>query len=264
MQNPMTRRGLVAGALAGTAATALPAAAATPDAANMPFTAAAVEGPFYFDPGLVRADIAEGRAGIPLEIVFLVHDETGAVFPGARVDVWHCNAQGFYSGYAGQGDDRRTDMKGKTFLRGTQTTGADGRAVFASVYPGWYPGRTTHIHFKIINGGKTNLTSQLFLPDALSEFLYANLDDYKRNRLRDTLNSTDGIALEAGETVQGHVRESAGRYRATLYVKVDKNAVREVDPPHGVPPPNARTVGPARHATPEGADRIKALIPKAG
>jgi len=266
----LTRRGLVAVALAGSATAVLPDAA-SPEPAAPPLTAAAEEGPFYLDLDLRRSDIAEGLAGVPLDIAFVVHDETGAILPGARVDVWHCDAQGRYSGFHGQGEDRRLDLSGKTFLRGSQITGADGRARFSSVYPGWYPGRTTHIHFKIIDGAAARLTSQIFLPDALSEFLYANLGDYARGRLRDTLNSTDGIALAAGETTRGEVRESAGRYVATLQVRIDRKAVRAVPPPPFQPPPRGDRFsgpppvgGPPRRVAPEGAERLKALIPKAG
>jgi protocatechuate 3,4-dioxygenase beta subunit len=281
----LTRRGLVAAALAGSATAVLPETAslqpaAIPEPAAVKLTAAAEEGPFYLDLDLRRSDIAEGLAGVPLDIAFVVHDETGAILPGVRVDVWHCDAQGRYSGFHGQGEDGRLDLTGKTFLRGTQITGADGRTRFSSVYPGWYPGRTTHVHFKIIDGAAARLTSQIFLPDALSEFLYANLGDYARSRLRDTLNSTDGIALAAGETTRGEVREMAGRYVATLQVRIDRKAVRAVPPPPFQPPPRGDHLAgpppgfppsggfppgaPPRHAAPEGAERLKALIPKAG
>ncbi|PWB93351.1 intradiol ring-cleavage dioxygenase [Methylosinus sporium] len=296
-QIALTRRGLVAGALAGSATVMLPEAPSAETVA-LPLTAAAVEGPFYLDLDLRRFDIAEGLPGVPLDIVFVVHDETGAAFAGARVDVWHCDAQGRYSGFPGQGEDRRLDLSGKTFLRGTQIAGTDGRVRFSSLYPGWYPGRTTHIHFKIIDGAVTRLTSQFFLPDALSEFLYANVGDYARGRLRDTLNSTDGIALAAGETTHGELRETAGRYVASLRVRVDRKSVRAAPtplfqpPPNGGPfagpppggpppggdhfagpppggfPPNGLPPGrfpgaPPRPPAPEGAERLRALLPKA-
>ncbi|TDX65129.1 dioxygenase-like protein [Methylosinus sp. sav-2] len=268
----LTRRGLVAVALAGSATAVLPEPAA-PEPAPGPLTAPAEEGPFYLDLDLQRADIAEGLAGVPLDIVFAVQDETGAPLPGARIDVWHCDAQGRYSGFPGQGEDGRLDLSGKTFLRGSQIAGADGRARFSSVYPGWYPGRTTHIHFKIIDGGTARLTSQIFLPDALSEFLYANLGDYARGRLRDTLNSTDGIALAAGETTRGELREAAGRYVVFLRARIDRKTVRAVPPPPflqprgdrfaGPPPGGFPPGGPPRRPALEGAERLRGLLPKA-
>lgn len=269
MRGPMltTRRGLVAGALGGAAAMSLPpTAAAAPDA---PFTAAAVEGPFYLDAPLLRADLTEGRPGVPLEIVLVIRDETGAAFEGVRADVWHCDARGLYSGFAGQGDDRAVDTRGETFLRGTQIAGADGRVRFASVYPGWYPGRTAHVHFKIIDGTMTRLTSQFFLPDALSEYLYANLSAYRRDRLRDTLNATDRIALAAGETVHGEVKETARGYVASLIVTVDRRSVKSAEPnfgalPRGGPPSFGPFTAPPRHTPPEGAERVRKIVPEAG
>ncbi|MGE7157141.1 hypothetical protein ACQKJ1_25815 [Methylorubrum rhodesianum] len=75
--------------------------------------------------------------------------EAGPCTPvaGARVDVWHSDARGLYSGYPGQGDDRAVDTSGQTFLRGTQMTDEGGWVSFETIYPGWYAGRATHIHF---------------------------------------------------------------------------------------------------------------------
>jgi protocatechuate 3,4-dioxygenase beta subunit len=230
-------------------------ATSRPSAQRPVLTAAVTEGPFYFDPKLERADITEGLPGVPLDVRFAVVDETGAALTNARVDIWHCNAAGIYSGYAGQGDDRETSALGKTFLRGYLKTNAQGSASFRTVYPGWYRGRTTHIHFKVWNGDKTVLTSQFFLPDALSEFLYENLTDYKRTQTRDTLNSNDGIALQAGETVIGNVREEADRYVATLNIAVDRNGAAGGTR-------GGRGLGGGRgRSTPAGKDRIEALIP---
>ena len=239
------RRRLLAGAAGlGVLGAALALPARAQGAARMPLalTAQTTEGPYYFDPGLVRADITEGLSGVPLEVRFTVLDQAGVPYAGARVDIWHCDASGLYSGYAGQGDDRKVSTRGKTFLRGSLTTGADGVAAFRSVYPGWYEGRTTHIHFKVLNGTRAVLTSQFFLPDALSEYLYTQLPAYKRARVRGTLNSNDGIALSAGGSVLGSVREDTGRYVASLNVVVDRNANPLIDRPAqpGAMPPGAR------------------------
>ena len=288
-QQPARRRLLAAssgglGALA-LAACSKPAAAVadqvtpTQAAGTKPtLTSQTTEGPYYFDAKKVRADITEGHDGIPLEIVFDVVDETGAVLPDVRVDVWHCNAQGLYSGYARQGDDGQADLSGQTFLRGTQTTDAAGRVVFNSIYPGWYRGRTTHIHFKVIRGDVHVLTCQFFLPDALSEFLYTQAPDYQRSVVRDQLNSTDGIALQAGPTAIGSVHEATDRYVARLAVAVDRNATPATDRP-GQPgaggPPGAREGerppmpppgrggrgGPPMAEALEGDARLAALIP---
>ena len=76
------------------------------------------EGPFYFDPELERADITEGRDGIPLSVRLQVVDQNCRPIEKARVDIWHCDAKGHYSGYPGQGDGRDVDTTGEKFLRG--------------------------------------------------------------------------------------------------------------------------------------------------
>lgn len=219
------RRGLLAtlGAATLAAASSRPAEAATP---RLPLTAQTTEGPYYLDVAQVRRDITEGLQGVPLDVRFTVCDAAGKPLPGLRVDIWHCDAQGRYSGFPAQGDDRSGAFEGKTFLRGSQFTGRDGAAAFATVYPGWYAGRTTHIHMKVFKGTRAVLTSQFFLPDALSEFLYTQVPLYQRSRVRDTLNSVDGIALRAGDTVLGAVREERQRYVATLALVVTRPPTR--------------------------------------
>ncbi|MFM9926470.1 intradiol ring-cleavage dioxygenase [Variovorax sp. H27-G14] len=284
------RRGLLTtlGAAALATASARPAQAAAP---TLPLTAQTTEGPFYLDASQVRRDITEGLQGVPLDVRFTVCDTAGKPLPRLRVDLWHCDTLGRYSGFGGQGDDGAGAFEGKTFLRGSQFTDREGVAAFATVYPGWYAGRTTHIHMKVLNGTRAVLTSQFFLPDALSEFLYTQVSLYQRARLRDTLNSLDGIALKAGDTVLGAVREERQRYVATLALVVDPLATPVVDrpprfggmppgamPPQGSLPPGAMLPrGPLQGGMPmagmpmgggppharalEGTARVKALVP---
>jgi protocatechuate 3,4-dioxygenase beta subunit len=138
-------------------------------------TPQAVEGPYYFDAKMQRTDITEKHPGVPLRLRFVVMEASSCrPIAGARVDVWHTRADGLYSGYRGQGDDHATDTTGGTFMRGTQFADAHGEVGFRTVYPGWYEGRTTHIHFKVFTDEKTVLTGQMYFPDALSQYLYAN------------------------------------------------------------------------------------------
>ncbi|SFM72163.1 Dioxygenase [Methylobacterium pseudosasicola] len=100
-------------------------------------TPQSIEGPFYVDPKLVRIDITEGRDGIPLRLrLRVIHAGPCTPVADARIDIWHCDARGLYSGYPGQGDDRSIDTSGQTFLRGTQTTDSEGCATFDTIYPG--------------------------------------------------------------------------------------------------------------------------------
>ncbi|MCB1337812.1 MAG: intradiol ring-cleavage dioxygenase [Maritimibacter sp.] len=203
------------------------------------------EGPYYFDPALERSDVTEGKAGVPMALTLQVVDANCVPLEGARVDIWHCDAQGNYSGYATQGSDGTLDTQGETFLRGTQMTDGRGVAQFATIYPGWYRGRTTHIHYKVFLDETTVLTSQIFFPDALSEYLFLNVDAYMREATRDTVNANDGIAQAAGDGAYAAIREQSERYVAELVVGVDPAAVSTegAGPGAGGPPPGSDQAG---------------------
>ncbi|MEO1976429.1 MAG: intradiol ring-cleavage dioxygenase, partial [Paracoccaceae bacterium] len=190
------------------------------DAEVCALTPEVTEGPYYVDPGLVRADITEGRAGVPLRLRIQVVDAACAPVEGARVDVWHCDAQGLYSGFGG-GDEGQESAGGETFLRGTLFADTAGVVEFATIYPGWYRGRTTHIHFKVFLDERTVLTGQVFFPDALSEFLYENAAAYLRDGTRDTLNADDGIAAQATRASYAAVTEGDAAYLAQLVIGID-------------------------------------------
>ncbi|MEH2473195.1 protocatechuate 3,4-dioxygenase beta subunit [Nitrobacteraceae bacterium AZCC 2161] len=248
----LTRRAAIAG-LAASPALSLPITPTLAQEAASParfspsciLTPQAVDGPYYFDPGMQRSDITEGHPGAPLRLRFVAIDvATCRPLAGARVDVWHARADGLYSGYAGQGDDHGIDTSGGTFMRGTQTTDSRGEVAFRTVYPGWYEGRTTHIHFKVFADRKNVLTGQMYFPDALSQYLYANVSAYGRKTARDTFNANDGLALM--DKAHGgfcDIREQPDHYLATLILGVDRAAVLADNmsgfPPPG-PPPGAR------------------------
>jgi protocatechuate 3,4-dioxygenase beta subunit len=219
-----------------------PAASLTP---SCTLTPASVAGPFYFDPKLQRADITEGHPGAPLRLRFIVMDAATCIpIQGARVDAWHTRADGFYSGYPGQGDNRKTDTTGGTFMRGTQFADVRGEAAFHSIYPGWYGGRTTHVHFKIFIDDKDMLTGQMYFPDALSQYIYANVGAYRRKAVRDTFNGNDELALS--DTTRGgfcDIKEEADHYLATLIVGVSRSAAAVMDDAP-TPPIRPRTIVP--------------------
>ena len=178
-------------------------------------------GPFYLDPRLVREDIREGRPGVPLEVVLQVVDADCRPVAGARVDAWQCDAEGNYSGFAGQGSDRALDTRGETFLRGIQATGADGVARFLTIWPGWYRGRTPHVHYRVALDDRSVLTSQLFFPDGTSEAIYREAEPYvARAAAQDMDNRHDRIAREAGSGAVARVSRDRGQFRAALVVGV--------------------------------------------
>lgn len=211
-------------------------------------------GPYYFDPKLVRADIAEGRPGVPLSLRLRVI-EAGACtpIPGARVDIWHCDARGIYSGYPGQGDTHKLDQSGKTFLRGTQMADAAGWAAFKTIYPGWYAGRATHIHFRVFLDEATVLTGQTFFPEALNEFIYTNVPDYTgRPKQRLVVNANDRVATDADPDHRAYcaIKEERDQYLATLTLAVSRKPAAAVEMPTGKLPP-----------APWIKDRLAALVP---
>jgi protocatechuate 3,4-dioxygenase beta subunit len=183
------------------------------------------EGPYYFDPAMERVDITEGRPGIPTRIRLQVVDAACVAMEGARVDIWHCDATGLYSGYPGQGDDGSVDTSGQTFMRGTQFTNANGLAEFETVYPSWYRGRTTHVHFKVFIDEANILTGQIFFPDALSDSIYLNVAPYNdRAGTRDTLNSNDNIAARATSASFAFIKELDEEYLVAMIIGVDPTA----------------------------------------
>ncbi|WP_425071903.1 intradiol ring-cleavage dioxygenase [Sagittula sp. S175] len=204
------------------------------------------EGPYYIDPDLVRADITEDREGIPMRLQMQVVTADCTPVEGARVDVWHCDARGLYSGVNSLGGS--ADTSGQTFLRGTQMTDARGITTFQTIYPGWYRGRTTHIHYKVFLDETTVLTSQIFFPDTLSEYLFRNVAPYnERGATRDTMNGTDSIAEQAGEGAFAAIREQKAYYDAALVVGINPQAVSE-----DVGMPGGPAGGPAGGPPPEG------------
>jgi protocatechuate 3,4-dioxygenase beta subunit len=239
---------------AGTVARLLPAA-------NICFlTPQAVEGPFYFDRKLERPDIAEGLPGVPLGLLLQVVEASDcSALAAARVDIWHANALGHYSGYQGQGDERTISTEGKAFLRGTQFTDAGGEAAFSTIYPGWYAGRTPHIHFKVFIDEKSIVTGQIYFPDAMSEFIYANVPPYnQRGRERDTTNDRDGILQSSGSGREtfASIKEEADRYLAALIIGIDRNAKPKSG--KGPPPPDEPPPG---DGGPPAGDRRGSLVP---
>ena len=134
-------------------------------AASCVATQALTEGPYYSTNTPVRTNIAPGEVGTKTKVTITVVDSQCKAVKGARVDIWHANALGKYSAVEGVSGN---------FARGTQTTNASGKATFTTIYPGWYPGRTMHIHFKIWKNGSEVLTSQFFASDSNNSKIYTS------------------------------------------------------------------------------------------
>lgn len=128
------------------------------------------------DSSKVRRDITEGLPGVPLTLTLkLVNvNQSCAAIANAAVYLWHCDKDGVYSGYSQPGHDTR----GETFMRGVQVSNAKGLLRFTTIYPGWYAGRITHLHFQVYLHGDTSApataTSQIALPQAVTQTVYAS------------------------------------------------------------------------------------------
>ena len=168
-------------------------------------TPQATAGPFHFDTGLVRRDMVEDRVGAPLQIAIRVIrvEKNCEPLPGAFVDLWHADAAGAYSGYPDQPGG--LDTSGQTFLRGIQVTDVDGIARFDTIYPGWYPGRTVHIHFKVQYENNSYATSQFYFPDEITDRVFER-PPYSDRPNRSTRNTNDSV-LE-GDPAEGNLLAS--------------------------------------------------------
>src|SRR5690606_35916608 len=182
------------------------------------------EGPFYFDPELVRVDITENVPGAPLDLaVQVVRAGDCATLDGARMDLWHADAIGLYSGYGrqpGTGEPSYS-VEGKTFLRGTQFTNPEGRVRFRTVYSSWYGGRTPHVHFKIFLGGNEVVASQLFFPDEFNNEVFEEWDPYReRSERRRTFNEDDTFIRGGVEGAFCEVQRASSGYSAEAVIAV--------------------------------------------
>lgn len=134
---------------------------------------------------LVRENIVGDRTGVALLMNITVQDESNNCAPlaGVLVDVWHCDKDGNYSQY--------NNFTSANFLRGRQTTDANGKASFISIFPGWYSGRAPHIHIEVLSAsGSSLLVSQIAFPVSIYTEVY-NSTGYKG--APDTSNTQDDI-----------------------------------------------------------------------
>lgn len=185
------------------------------------------EGPYFVDQMLKRSDIRPDpitgaiKAGLPLRVAFTVSqvgsDGRCAPLPGAQVDLWQCDAAGVYSGV----QDRNFDTMGQNFLRGHQMTDARGTANFVTIYPGWYPGRAVHVHFKIRTTPAAQkgheFTSQLYFDEGLNDRVFARAPYAGRTGQR-VRNEADGIFRNGGSQLMLPVIESTDGYAGAFSV----------------------------------------------
>jgi protocatechuate 3,4-dioxygenase beta subunit len=179
-----------------------------------------------------RKDMTDGVVGLPTRLEIVVVDSACKPIPDAIVELWHCSPLGIYSaaktaesaspiGYdssnfsdlneafctGGDADGEEND-----WFRAYQQAGADGRVTFDTIFPGWYKGRTIHVHFMVTVGTQTYVTSQFFFDDTLNNEILADHATYSVNGAKDTTNAGDMVAsgLTLSEAVMSTSRQSDG------------------------------------------------------
>lgn len=192
-------------------------------------TPAQIEGPYFVDERLNRSDIrtdpSDGsvKPGMPLQLtlrVFQISNAACTPLANAIVDIWHCDAQGIYSDVS----DPSFNTVGKEFLRGYQTTDENGTVQFTTIYPGWYPGRAVHIHFKVRTTIASNqhyeFTSQLYFDDAITDRIHAQVP-YTGQGQRDRRNAKDWIYRNGGEQLLLPLTDTDSGYTTTFDIGLE-------------------------------------------
>lgn len=176
-------------------------------------------GPCYAQMPMMREDISDGMSGLPMRLSFLVVQGSACTpVPDAIVDIWHSGFDGIYSAYATGTicNPGSMNVQSQMFGRGIQMTNAMGRADFNTIFPGWYTGRTIHIHFTVRVGGRETKTSQLYFEDSLSDEILAQGEYAPRGR-RDTTNANDGLFRSGGASSDAVVFSTAKRPDGVLH-----------------------------------------------
>src|SRR6266542_2636880 len=187
------------------------------------------EGPFFVDEKLNRSDLrvdpenGSVSPGVPLRLalhVFQIANNSCTPLRGATVDVWHCDALGSYSDVR-ENAGSAGDTRGRKFLHGYQVTDGQGTVEFQTIYPGWYQGRTVHLHFKIRTNPSSEvgheLTSQLYFDEAITDQVHAE-PPYAQKGRRDTTNSSDGIFSRGGNDLMVALSKDTEGYSGTYKV----------------------------------------------
>lgn len=144
---------------------------------------------------LVSSDIRSDRTGVPLTIKITINNKNNscAALNGAIVDIWCCDKDGNYSEYGGSGM-QSTNYTSVHFLRGRQTSDANGLVTFTSIFPGWYSGRAPHIHVHVYSAsGSSLLVTQIAFPTNICDTVYTTATNFYTRGKQDTSNASDNV-----------------------------------------------------------------------
>jgi protocatechuate 3,4-dioxygenase beta subunit len=184
-------------------------------------------GPYFVDERLERLDIRGASTSpfianaVPLYLAINATSALASGCPalaGVQIDIWHCHAGGLYS------DEAQNGTTGETWLRGYQITDASGNVAFTTIYPGWYQGRTVHIHVMARyydSAGNTTyqFTTQLFFDEATNNLVLANYP-YNTRGTRDTTNQNDGI-YDAAMLLDLSTPDGGASYNGTIMLGLE-------------------------------------------
>jgi protocatechuate 3,4-dioxygenase beta subunit len=196
-------------------------------------------GPYFADDsasGFNRSSIVSNidgsdvQTGIPLTLNVYVYDAEKSCAPveGSQVDIWHCNADGVYSDIASEG------TSADSYLRGYQITDATGLVTFQTIIPGWYQGRTTHIHLRVRSSyseasstSDGSNTTQLFFPQALVDTLDTTVSPYSGEGKNPTTNAGDHVynGETDGQILLSPTGDTSSGYTATCSVYLPITAI---------------------------------------
>jgi len=192
------------------------------------------EGPYHRDDQPSRRHITEDRNGLPLGLGLGLATADGTPLRGGVVEIWHCDASGRYSGFpppdpsvvaTAKTAPRGMYLAGQTFLRGSQVTDQAGIVEFRTIYPGWYPGRTVHIHVIVRAVGRV-FTSQLYFPEAVTDEVFAR-PPYDERPERDTTNATDEIFSSGADPAVLDLTSTDGAYLAAAWLRLPLDAASD-------------------------------------
>lgn len=219
-------------ALPASAATAVPTSASGSSTAACAVTPEGEIGPYFADDSaagfnrgnlLANIDGTQTQTGVPLSLTVVVRDaqKSCAAVAGAQVDIWHCNASGVYS------DEGVESTTGLTWLRGYQLSDANGAVTFTTIVPGWYQGRTTHIHLRVRSSysqasstSDGSNTTQVFFPQSLVDTLSTSVAPYSAHGVNPTTNASDRVyaSQTKGTMLLSLSGSTANGYSATVAV----------------------------------------------
>lgn len=173
-----------------------------------PFPLDLTENVFYF-----RTDVREGLAGVQLNLKMkIIGKDDCAAMQNVRVNIWHCDKDGNYSGYG-------TEV-GETYMRGYQITDVNGEANFITILPGWYTGRVCHIHFQVYVNSSYAAISQLTFDPVVKNAIYGENADIYTKGLDPLAISSDGVFADGYEYQYSDLTESATAEGYDAYLEV--------------------------------------------